>query len=318
METEQVQSSDSAPTPTPAAVVFQPVNEATTETQTAEVSRETPEAETAKPNGYQGESFVEFTPEQQKRVNALTKKISKLEQGTSEWQTVAKQQYDLINELRNGQQQIVNHLQTSNYADAESQLKSQRREALNRGDWDAVDAANDKLTEIKIAKRTAELQGKNQPIKPVAPPISAADPVELAVQQGAMSRADADAYHAWVNETDANGNPVRPWTNMQDARAAAAGAYGKAVFSDQRYANKPFAEKLKEIDRSMGLANRPQQQGVMPAGNLTGNSKVSNIKLSPQAESLAVRTKFAGSNKTNADHIEAYRKQVAEVRGAKR
>lgn len=316
MDTEQVSSTET----TPAAVVANATPEAV-ESSSQETTPTETSADAAKPNGYQGENFVEFTPEQQKRINTLTKEISSLKKSGAEvgqWKAVAKEQYDLINELRNGQQQIVNHLQSTNYVEAESQLKSQRKAAYDRGDLDAVDAANDKLADIKIARKTAEMQAKQQPVRQAQPQMPASDPVELAVQQGTMSRADADAYKAWETETDSYGNPIRSWTDARDARNSAAAAEGKAVFSNPSYVNKPFADKLKEIDRRMGIANKQAQQGVMPAGNLTGNAKTSNIKLSPQAENLAVRTKFAGPGKSNADHIEAYRKQVAEVRGGKK
>lgn len=318
MDGEQ-EVSTTTPTATPDAVISQPSPETSEPIQTTEsqTPTETSEPKTT-PNGYQGENFVEFTPEQQKRINTMTKKMSNLERSSNEWQTVAKQQYELINELRTGQAQIVNHLQSTNYVEAESQLKSQRKDAYARGDIEAVDQINDKLTDIKLARKTAEFQAKQQPVRPVQPNLSAPDPVETAVQQGTLSRNDAEAYNAWVNETDQNGNLVRPWTNERDPRNQSAAAYGKAVFSNPAYQNKPFAERLKEIDRNMGIANRQGQQNVLSTGNLTGNTKNSNVKLSLYAESVAVKTKFAGPGKSNADHIEAYRKQMAEVRGAKR
>lgn len=313
---QEVQSTPSA---TPEAVVSQPVNESTTETQNEPI-QETTSTETvpAATNGYEGNNFVEFTPEQQKRINTLTKKMGNYERESNEWKTVAKQQYDLINELRNGQQQIVNHLQTTNFADVEYQLKTQRKEAFARGDMDAVDEVNDKLTEIKLTKKTAELQAKLQPARPIVQPNFTSDPVEQAVQQGTLSRNDAEVYQAWVNETDQYGNLVRPWTGERDSRNSSAAAEGKAVFSNPVYQNKPFAERLKEIDRRMGMTNQQMQQGVLPAGNLTRGGKNSNVKLSSYAENLAIKTKFAGPGKSNSDHIEAYRKQMAEVRGAKR
>lgn len=316
---QEVQSSPSTP---PEAVVSQPVNEVTTESQSQpeEQSQETTSTESEQTKvTYEGKNFVDFTPEQLKRVNTLTKKASSAEQRVTQAMEVLRQQSELINELRNGQTQIVNHLQTTNYADAEAQLKVQRKTAYDRGDLDAVDAANDRLADIKIARKTAEMQAKTQPKQqPAQQPTFAQDPVEMAVQKGEMSRSDADAFRAWETETDQNGNLVRPWTLQHDGRNAAAGAEGRAVFSNPVYQNKPFAERLKEIDRRMGVSNQKVQQGVMPAGNLTGNSKTSNIRLSTNQENIAVKTKFAGPNKSNADHIEAYRKEVMAFRGARK
>lgn len=314
MEAEQQTSSPAAE---PAVAQQTPDNSGDTSAETTNQTQEQSTEQNQTVNGYEGQNYVDFTPEQLKRVNALTKKASTAEQRASQAMQVLKEQSDLINELRNGQSQIVSHLQNTNYADVEAQLKNQRKEAYARGDIEAVDVANDRLLEIKLARETAKLQAKAQPAKPVQQQ-SYADPVDTAVQQGTMSRDDAEAYRAWVNETDNYGNSVRPWTNETDARNAAAAAEGKAVFSNPAYRNKPFAERLKEIDRRMGLTNQQSQQGVLPAGNLTRGGKNSNIKLSTYAENLAVKTKFAGPGKTNADHIEAYRKQISEVRGAKK
>lgn len=276
-----------------------------------------PEADKAvTPNGYEGSGYVDFSPEQLKRVNALTKKASTAEKRATEAMDVLKQQSELINELRNSQSQVITHLQNTNFSDAEAQLKTQRKQAYDRGDLDAVDAANDRLNEIKLQKLIQDKTSK-APIVQAKQPIIHADPVEVAVQNGAISRNDAEAYDAWVNETDKNGNLVRPWTNEHDPRNISAAAEGKAVFSNPSYQNKPFADKLKEIDKRMGVASQQSGQGVLPAGNLTRGGKNSNIKLSPWAETIAVKTKFAGPGKSRDDHIEAYRKQIAETRGSR-
>lgn len=275
-------------------------------------------ADGSKPaNGYEGPNFVEFTPEQQKRINTLTKKSSLLERSIQERDDVLRQQSELINELRQGQGQIVDHLRQQNYGDAEAQLKSQRKSAWEKGDIDAVDSINDKLAEIKIQRKIQEAQPKQQPVQPKVPTY-AADPVDAAVSRGEISRSDAEVFQAWQNETDMNGNLMRPWVNERDPRNMAAAAEGKAVFSNPSYQQKPFSERLKEIDRRMGLQQQQTNQGVLPSGNLTRGGKTSNIKLSSWAEDLAVKTKFAGSGKSRADHIEAYRAQMAEVRGARR
>lgn len=270
-------------------------------------------------NGYEGKEFVEFTPEQQKRVNTLTKKLSSVERETQEYRNIAKQQYDLINELRQGQGQIVAHLQQTNFVEAESQIKAQRKEAYARGDIDAVDQLNDKLSDIKLQKKFQENQPKQQ-ARPVQPqiPQQPVDVMESAVRRGEISRSDADVFEAWQNETDTNGNPLRPWTNERDQRNAAAAYEGRAVFSNPSLQNKPFAEKLKEIDRRMGLQQQSVGQGVMPSGNLTRGGKNSNVKLSEFAENIAVRTKFAGPKASRAEHIEAYRAQMADVRSTRR
>lgn len=307
-----------------------PSNDAATNTNT-DVSHETKTdqstTETEKstdnkiaPNGYEGSDFVEFTPEQQKRINVLTKKLGKFERESGEYRQIAKQQFDLINELRSGQQQIVTHLQSTNYTEVESQLKAQKKAAWEKGDLETYESASEKLADIKIERKLQEKEAKRQPQPQQVQQrgVSGDEIVERAVNQGAISRSDADVYNAWATEVDDSGNLVRPWVNERDGRNTAASAEGKAVFSNPALQNKPFSEKLKEIDRRMGVQQRQANQSVMGSGNLTGNGKTSNVKMSPWAEDLAVKTQFAGKGKSRQDHIEAYRKQINETRSARR
>lgn len=296
---------------TPVAATAETPAEAGGEQQSGQTQEQTA------PNGYQGENFVEFTPDQQKRLNQLAKKAGKAERESGEWRTVAQQQAELIAELSKGQQQIVQHLQTNNYAEAEQQIISQQQQAFERGDLPTYNALNGKLIDLRVQKAIADKAPKELP--KVVQQFQTQDVVEAAVQKGAISRDDATVYQEWANETDNYGNPLRPWVNERDARNLAAAAEGQAVFRNPAMAGKPFAEKLKEIDRRMGIQNRNQTgSGVIPSGNLTGNGKTSTVKMSSWAEDLAVKTSFAGKGKSRADHIEAYRKQMAEVKGARR
>lgn len=270
------------------------------------------------PNGYEGDKFVEFTPEQQKRFNDVRKIAGKAEREAAQLREIAQQQYEVIEQLRQGQTQIVNHLQESDFSKAEGALKAQRQEAYNRGDLPAVDEINDKLHDMKLQRRIAELQVKQQP-QVQQRGFNAGDAVNNAVQSGAITPSDAEVYRAWANEQDEYGNLKRPWVNEYDGRNKAAAIEGKAVFSNPALSNKPFAEKLKEIDRRMGVVN--QQAGgsnVLPAGNLTRTAKSNTVKLTPYQEQVAVKTRFAGPGKTSQDHIEAYRAQVAAIKGSRK
>lgn len=298
----------------------EPVEQQETSETTVEPSEtENKETESQKAqNGYEGNNFVEFTPDQQKRLNQLAKKAGTAEREAADLRKIAKEQYDVINELRNGQQQIVTHLQTNNFVEAEKQLKAQKKAAFEKGDLETYETVSDKLSELKINKAISEKSPKeNKEVRQPQRSISGNDFVEMAVNQGDISRNDAEAYKAWAGETDAYGNSMRPWVNESDMRNTAAAIEGRAVFANPSFQNKSFADKLKEIDKRMGLQNKVNGQGVLPAGNLTGNAKMSNVKLTPFQENVAVRTKFAGPNKSRQEHIEAWRKQVADVRSSK-
>ena len=90
----------------------------------------------------------------------------------------------------------------------------------------------------------------------------------------------------------------------------------KAVLSSPLYANKSIAEKMAEVDRRMGVQKPQAKQGVL-GGGLTGQRKTSKLTLSPEAQKIALKTKFAGAGKTDAEHLEAYRKQIESSKGAK-
>ena len=99
--------------------------------------------------------------------------------------------------------------------------------------------------------------------------------------------------------------------------ARAAAIEGQAVFNNPSFASKPFAEKLREIDRRMGVANKQATgSNVLSGGNLTRGNRANTIKLTPYQEKIAVKTKFAGPGKSSQEHLEAYKAQIAATRGA--
>lgn len=284
---------------------------------------ETPEpvqnGQEAAENGYEGKNFVEFSPEQKKRLDQISRKAGHAEREASELRDINQRLLRTVDQLQNDQGQIISHLQNKNFSDAESQLSAQRQAAWDKGDVTAYNAANDKLNEIKISKALAE-QNKPRTVTPtqqqvMGQPVSGGDVLNVALQRGEISPDEAVVYQSWASETDDFGNLKRPWVNQADIRNSNAAVVGRAVFTSPVYANKTWAEKLREVDRLMGLpASQTPQQGVLPAGqsrNLTGANKTSNVKLTPYQEQVAVRTKFGGSKaKTDDDHKEAYRQAV--------
>lgn len=282
-------------------------------------NNETPSSQTddSKPDGWQQ---VEFTPEQQQRFDRLYKQTKENQRIVSEYRKIAKEQSQVIANLERGQQQIVSHIQQDDYSRAEVNLKAQRDAAFTKGDLASFNAANDQLTKINAQRIYDDSVRKNQPQQQVQQNFQPTpqDLVDNAVEQGEISHDDVNVYKSWASQTDQNGNSLRPWLNTSDMRNHSAAIEGQAVFNNPSFANKSFAEKLNEIDRRMGMANRQNGQSVLGGGrNLTTPRQGSNIKLSPQIEKVAVRTKFAGPGKSDAQHIEAYKTQMAKVRGAK-
>lgn len=301
----QVTTTESTPAPAPEAPV--------TETQ------ETPQTEQpsngeGKPEGFDPVDVRTATPEQiEARINRLYGNVKKNEKDAREARQANEILIARFQELANNQQQIVTHLQSTDYVEAENTLRQQQRTAWDKGDLETYHAATEKLVEVKAQKAVAARDARQQ--KPnenrpqmVSRAVSATDAVNMAVQNGEINDSEANIYRAWAGETDPYGNPKRPWVNETDIRNSTAAYEGAAVFNNPAFANKTFVEKLREVDRRMGLQTQTQQgSNVLPAGNLTGQRKTSNVKLSQMEETIAVKTKFGGSKaKSDEDHKTAY------------
>lgn len=277
--------------------------------ETIEVKEEPKETKTEeKPEGW---DQVELTPEQQKRFNRLYGQVKGFERTIKDYEKIMREQSELLDKLDKNQNVIVNHLQETDFVKTEKMLKEQRKEAFNKGDLETYDDLTDKINDIKIQKKLSEKEVK-EPRKKVT---SGEDFVNRGIQKGTISEEDLEVYRAWASETDENGNLLRPWVNAADFRSRDAVMEGSAVFNKSSFVNKPFADKLKEIDRRMGIENQRATGGVLPGGNLTRGKSTNTIKLSPQEEHIALKTRFAGPGKSSQEHIEAYRKQIAKMRG---
>lgn len=301
----EVQTSESV------SVSEAPVTQTQDQTQSTETQQDNELQTNERPPGF---DKVEFTPEQQERVNRLYGNMKRYETKAQEQERINQILIDRFSELQQGQQQIVTHLQTSDYQDAEARIAEERDEAWQAGDVKRFNAANDKLIEIKTEKKLSEREAKqkpkeNQQVKPQSA-ISATDAVNLAVEKGDISSQEANIYRSWANETDDSGNLKRPWINEADMRNSSAAYEGRAVFSNPSFSNKSFAEKLREVDRRMGVQSQTNagNNSVLGSGNLTRTVKNNTVKLTPAEEQIALKTKFGGSKaKSDVDHLEAYR-----------
>lgn len=309
MEGEAQVSTETTPSPLPEAPAE------TTQTETNIDAAQTPES---KPDGF---DKVEFTQEQLARVNRIYGNMKRYENDSKELREINQKLIDTVNQLNAGQQQIVNHLQTSDFTDAESKLKSARQEAWSKGDVNAFNDANDQLSEIKVKKALMETQRKQQPEQRQQPNTDGQALVQRARSYGELNGSEETTVQAWMGETGQDGNLKRPWTSSGDPRNQAAAYEAQAVLNSPFYAGKPLIEKLKEIDRRMGVqTQQTTQTNVLQGGNLTRGKATSNIKLDPKIEDLAVRMKFAGKDPklTAQDHVSAWKRAVEKSKGSKR
>lgn len=286
--------------------------------QQPEVQQEKPETN-EKPAGF---DKVEFTPEQQARVDRLYGNMKRYETDARELREINSKLIETVSQVQQEQSKVVNHLQIKDYESAENKLKEEARQAYAKGDVDVWMSSTQKIAEIAAKKSIAEFTPRQQPQSQQQPrPVSPEDAINLAQQKGDVSSEEANIYRAWVNETDPQGNLKRPWINPQDVRNTTAAFEGRAVFSNPSFQNKPFAERLREIDRRMGMvANVQGGNSVLPAGNLTRGNNTNKVAVSDYEARVAIRTKFGGSKaKSDDDHVEAWRQaKVKSQKGARK
>lgn len=289
--------------------------EAQVETQTETPAQEAvvEQVETEKPvekEKPEGFDKVEFTPEQLARVNRIYGNMKRYESDARELREINSKLIETVSQVQQEQSKVVNHLQIKDYESAENKLKEEARQAYARGDVDNWMSATQKMAEITVKKSLSESAPRQPQQQPQRQPqqVSPEDAIQLATQKGDVSPEEANIYRAWVNETDAQGNLKRPWINPNDVRNTTAAFEGRAVFANPSFQNKSFAERLREIDKRMGMQTSQQGNSVMGAGNLTGGQKTNKVAVTDYEARIAVRTKFGGPKaKSDDDHVEAWR-----------
>lgn len=300
-------TTNDAPAPDMAQIVEQPVQQEAQQTQ--------------KPDGFDPVDPRTASPEQiQARIDRLYKNTKRYESKASEMEQVNAVLIEELRQLKENQGRIVTHLQTDDFKNAEQQLKADRQAAWNSGNSAAYDDANDKLRQLDIRRAMKEMAPPPQ--QQVQQPRPTVDQtVDNSVQRGLLTREEGDTYKAWQNETDNYGQTRRTWLNENDPMFRKALRVGAGVLDSPVFQNRPFGEKLKEIDRLMGIQQPAQaNQNVLGGGNLTPPRKNNNVKLTDYEARLAIKTKFGGPKaKSEADHAEAYRqaKIKSQQKGAR-
>lgn len=285
---------------------------------TANVSRET----NSKPDGYEPVDLSDLPPEKQKeienRVNYLYRQVKDNSRTVHEYRSLAQQQAQAIDDLMNGMGKVVDHLETRTVDENIAILQQKMNDAFEAGDNKAYIDVQSQLLDLKAQKIAAQNKPKVQPQKHQQTNRNPT-PNEIAnnaLLDGEISDQDIQILDGWQSEIQ-NGSSVRPWA--QESHPLYPQAYNEMllVFTNPVFQNLGFDQKLSEIDRRMGVQPRANGQTVM-GGRLTSAPKRQKITLSPAAERIAVKTKFGGPKaKSDAEHIEAYRKQIEQVRSAK-
>lgn len=300
--------------------------------KTTEPSRESKYTSPAeRPAGYDAVDVRSASPEQiEERLNYLYSQVKTNEREKKEgsrtltqYRKIAEEQSRQIEELTKSQHLVINHLQDKNITDNEAQLNEIMRQAFERGDNKTYLDAQSKLVDIKVEKKAlsdkrqvqVQPQQRQQNV-PTNSYNSASDISNRAVESGELTDSENRITQAWQDEKDASGQQLRPWAYDSHPMFRQALIEGQAVFNNPRFANVPYEQKLAEIDRRMGVEKRTSEQNVI-GGGLQSPKRTTKVTLTPEIERLAVRTKFGGSKaKSDAEHIEAYAKQLARVKSA--
>lgn len=302
-----------------------------------------PETKTNGQEDYQGRVDLSTLPEDirapvEARINTITKKLGlqarKFGSQIQERDDILRQQSEIIAELQSGMGKVVDHLHTKSIADEEANARQLLREAHTTGDTEAFITANERLAEIKARKIAMQNQPrpKQEQAQQKQPSYrSASEMADDAVNDGDIDPIMGQTVKAWQAETDERGQPLRPWAVSRaqqgqdpttDARYRRAVTIAAEIFDDDPESGNPFAgrsvsDKLAEVDRRMGITRNQGGQNVMAGGQLTNTRKSSKITLTPEAQKIALRYKFAGPKGSDADHLEAYRKQIEKVNSRK-
>jgi len=273
-----------------------------------------------RPEGYDIIDPEKASPEDvQKRINYLYKQYRTSNEELRSYKEIAAEQSRLLSELQNGMGAVVDHLQSSKFVETEAQVKAQLKAAYESGDADAATDAQEKLAELKARKILAE-QNKLQ--KPKAQPQQ--NQPQQPQQYDDVMYEGRDVIENWQSETDENGRLVRPWAFTKDANRPdpdyiEALAVTHKILNSPAYEHLSMEEKLRKVDERMGTKQQSQGGQNVLGSRLTTQKKTARVTLTPEMQKVAIRTKFGGSNaKTDADHIEAYRKQLEIVKSTKR
>lgn len=267
-----------------------------------------------KPAGY--DPVDTDDPRVKERIDYLYKQVKQNQNDKREYQRLAAEQYKVIEQMQQNLGGVVNHIQEKSFADTEAQINYQLKSAYETGDSNSIVELQNRLFELKLQKQQAPKNTKQQaptPTDEYKPYNSSYEIAQDAYNGGEITQQELNVVQAWQSETSDTGQPIRPWATDKDPRYGRALKEMNVVFTEPEFATFTFDQKLEELDKRMGTRKSKGGQTVM-GGHLTFNSKPAKVTLSKEAREIAVRTRFAGPKATEAEHLEAYRKQLEKVK----
>ncbi len=273
-----------------------------------------------RPAGYAPVDVKTASPEQiQERIDYLYRQVKPKERENREMRQLLADQSRVIDELSRSQQQVVTHLTQRGFAENKEQLKVAMQEAWKKQDNAGYIEAQNKLMDLQVEERLQEKLQRQQPQQQTNGhiPRDAAEIARGAVESGELNDNEYRTTESWQSEKDDSGNLIRPWAFSSDSSYQAALFETRSVMANPRFSNLSYEQKLAEVDRRMGVQKRSSSQSVL-GGSLTKPVKNVKVELSPKQREIALRTQYAGKGKSEAEHLEKYRKQIETLKSTRR
>lgn len=242
--------------------------------QVEDVNEEAEESEEAVDDGKPKKEWVDFSPEQQKKFNDMYKQTKMSDARNQMLTNMLEEQQKQLDELKG-------RFSQTDQAEAEKILKTRLQEARDEGDMDKEFKILDEI----MAFRRSEKQEKPKEQKSNLPE----DPETRYVV-------------ALAQETDDNGQPVRPWLVESHPRYKSmltqATIIAAELETQGKEADIPTVMKL--LDERMN--KKPNTRGVDPLGsNLTTPRSGPTIKPKLSAQEKAIAAKLG---MTEADYLD--------------
>lgn len=198
-----------------------------------------PEAESEKTK--KGTKFVDLPPELDARFKRIYANMKAAERNN---EALFKANVELIKRLDDMEAKTAQRQTT----DQMGALKEEFTRAQMAADYERAANILEQMTDLKVAAKQAGVKAPELP-----------KPAEAEVD---LSQSEQQTVVAWGQQTDDNGQPLRPWANPSSPKFPKFQATLSAVTSDPDFAGASIAKILGEVDRMMGSPGRAG--GVAP------------------------------------------------------
>jgi hypothetical protein len=248
---------------------------------------------------------VEFDkPEQQARFNEVYRQRLKADQRNEMLTEFLEEQQLQLDELRNGFSEIKTEKVQSAQAEAEKTIMSRIRAAREAGDDDAYDTAFAELVSFRSSKEASKLFDEKVN--------------EIRKQETAQAGNDAKFIAKAMEETDENGNYLRPWLQETNEQFPIALYQIKKIAGKYEGDPEILSKTLKELDQVMGSQMKkteppkepPAQTRTpnpMQGSNLTNHKPKGTIKMTRAEADILKKLERHSGKKIDLKKYEARR-----------